>query len=53
MNWIAKKEEVKGKIVFYNYKFNPTFLNTFQAYGDAVKYRVRVPAGQPSMVQWQ
>jgi carboxypeptidase Q len=35
----AKKDAVKGKIVFYNYHFNPAFINTFQAYGDAVKYR--------------
>lgn len=34
-----KKEQVKGKIVFYNYKFNPTFVHTFNAYSDAVKYR--------------
>ncbi|MFI5129848.1 MAG: M20/M25/M40 family metallo-hydrolase [Chitinophagales bacterium] len=35
----AKKDEVKGKIVFYNYKFNPTFISPFEAYGDAVRYR--------------
>jgi carboxypeptidase Q len=40
----AKKAEVKGKIVFYNYKFNPTFISTFQAYGDAVKYRGSGPS---------
>jgi hypothetical protein len=34
-----RKDEVKGKIVFYNYKFNPLFIETFQAYGDAVRYR--------------
>jgi len=34
-----KKDSVKGRIVFYNYKFNPTFVNVFQAYGDAVRYR--------------
>ncbi|HYV55118.1 MAG TPA: peptidase M28 family protein, partial [Chitinophagaceae bacterium] len=34
-----EKDSVKGKIVFYNYKFNPTFVNAFQAYGDAVRYR--------------
>jgi len=33
------KDELKGKIVFYNYKFNPLFVETFQAYGDAVRYR--------------
>ena len=35
----ARKDEVKGKIVFYNYKFNPRFVETFHSYGDAVKYR--------------
>jgi len=34
-----RKDEVKGKIVFYNYKFNPFFIETFAAYGDAVRYR--------------
>ncbi len=34
-----KKNSVKGKIVFYNYKFNPTYVNTFQSYGDAAQYR--------------
>jgi hypothetical protein len=34
-----RKDEVKGKIVFYNYKFNPRFIPTFQSYGDAVRYR--------------
>ena len=35
----ARKDEVKGKIVFYNYPFNPLFVETFRAYGDAVRYR--------------
>jgi carboxypeptidase Q len=35
----SKKDLLKGKIVFYNYKFNPTFIRTFQSYGDAVGYR--------------
>jgi hypothetical protein len=34
-----RKDEVKGKIVFYNYKFNSRFVLTFQSYGDAVRYR--------------
>jgi hypothetical protein len=34
-----KRDSVKGKIVFYNYKFNPRFVGVFQAYGDAVRYR--------------
>ncbi len=32
-----RKDEIRGKIVFYNYPFNKTFLRG--AYGDAVKYR--------------
>jgi carboxypeptidase Q len=40
----TKKDDVKGKIVFYNYKFNPTFIGTFQAYGDAVRYRGSGPS---------
>ncbi|HEY8915070.1 MAG TPA: M20/M25/M40 family metallo-hydrolase [Chitinophaga sp.] len=35
----AKKNDVKGKVVFYNYHFNPTFIKTFHAYGDAFMYR--------------
>jgi carboxypeptidase Q len=35
----TKKDEIKNKIVFYNYKFNPTYIRTFQSYGDAVRYR--------------
>lgn len=34
-----RKDEVKGKIVFYNYGFNQSFVETFKAYGDAGKYR--------------
>lgn len=40
----ARKDEVKGKIVFYNYKFNPRFVRTFQAYGDANRYRGQGPS---------
>ncbi len=39
-----KKDEVKGKIVFYNYKFNPTYIRTFQAYGEASQYRGSGPS---------
>jgi carboxypeptidase Q len=39
-----KKDSVKGKIVFYNCMFNPTYVNTFHAYRDAVKYRVQGPS---------
>lgn len=34
-----RQNEVKGKIVFYNYKFNPKLVRTFLAYADAVRYR--------------
>ncbi|HYM94078.1 MAG TPA: M20/M25/M40 family metallo-hydrolase [Chitinophagaceae bacterium] len=40
----SKKDKVKGKIVFYNYHFNPTFINTFESYGDAVQYRGAGPS---------
>ncbi len=40
----AKKDQVQGKIVFYNYHFNPTFINTFEAYSDAVRYRGQGPS---------
>jgi len=40
----VKKDSLKGKIVFYNYKFNPAFVNTFQSYGDANKYRGQGPS---------
>jgi hypothetical protein len=40
----AKKDLVRNKIVFYNYPFNPTFIRTFQAYGDAVRYRGQGPS---------
>jgi hypothetical protein len=34
-----RKDEVKGKIVFYNYGFNPANIIPGQSYGDAGKYR--------------
>lgn len=37
----SRKDEVKGKIVFYNYKFNPTYVSTFLAYRDAGVYRLQ------------
>jgi hypothetical protein len=40
----AHKDEIKGKIVFYNYRFNPKFIETFRAYSDAVRYRVLGPS---------
>ncbi|MBC7947186.1 MAG: M20/M25/M40 family metallo-hydrolase [Chitinophagaceae bacterium] len=40
----TKKNLIKGKIVFYNYKFNPTYVNTFLAYRDAGQYRGQGPS---------
>ncbi len=34
-----RSEEVKGKIVFFNYGFNPTTIQPFRSYGDAGIYR--------------
>jgi hypothetical protein len=39
-----KKDSVKGRIVFYNYPFNKTYVRTFEAYRDAVKYRGQGPS---------
>jgi hypothetical protein len=39
-----RKNEIKGKIVFYNYKFNPRLIETFLSYGDAVRYRANGPS---------
>lgn len=39
-----RKNEVKGKIVFYNYKFNPTYIHTFRAYSEASAYRGSGPS---------
>jgi carboxypeptidase Q len=35
-----RKNEIKGKIVFYNHPFNVDFVWTFKAYEEAVIYRV-------------
>ena len=40
----AKKDQLSGKIVFYNYRFNNTMVRTFEAYGDASKYRGQGPS---------
>ncbi len=40
----AKKNQINGKIVFYNYPFDERFVRTFQAYSDAVKYRGQGPS---------
>ncbi|HLG38709.1 MAG TPA: M20/M25/M40 family metallo-hydrolase, partial [Chitinophagaceae bacterium] len=39
-----KKDRVNGKIVFFNYKFNDTYIRTFQAYGEASRYRGAGPS---------
>lgn len=39
-----RKTDVKDKIVFYNYKFNPTYIHTFFSYRDAVQYRGQGPS---------
>ncbi len=35
---------VKGKIVFYNYRMDPRYINTFRAYGEAGVYRSQGPS---------
>jgi carboxypeptidase Q len=35
-----RSAEIKGKIVFYDYPFNPRWIETFRSYSDAVGYRV-------------
>ncbi len=32
-------EQVKDKILFFNYAFKQSFIETFKGYGDAAKYR--------------
>lgn len=39
-----RKDEIKDKIVFYDYKFNDTYINTFLAYRDAGQYRGQGPS---------
>lgn len=39
-----KKDSINGKIVFYNYKFNPTYVSTFNSYRDAGQYRGQGPS---------
>lgn len=38
------REKIEGKIVFYNRPMNPTYFNTFRAYGEAVDQRSAGPA---------
>ena len=37
-------DAVKGKIIFFNYRFRQDFVFTFQGYGDGVKYRWASPS---------
>src|SRR5215204_511428 len=39
-----KKDSLKGMIVFYDYKFNPTYVQTFRSYGEASTYRGSGPS---------
>ncbi|MEP6584251.1 MAG: M20/M25/M40 family metallo-hydrolase [Ginsengibacter sp.] len=34
---------IKGKIIFFNFKMNPTYIETFRAYGESGVSRVRGP----------
>lgn len=38
------KEKIRGKIVFYNFPFDESKINPFDAYGEAVKYRWSGPS---------
>ena len=42
-------DAVKGKIVFYNFRMDPRFINTFKAYGEAGAYRGQGPSRAASM----
>lgn len=39
-----RKDEVKGKIVFFNNAFNQTYVDPFQAYGECGTYRYLGPS---------
>ncbi len=38
------KEVIKGKIVFFNFEMNPTYITTFSAYGESGRSRSTGPA---------
>jgi carboxypeptidase Q len=42
-------KDVKGKIVFFNYRFNQTNINTFESYGPCVYYRWGAPSEAAKM----
>ena len=37
------EQVIKGKIVFFNFPMNPTYIRTFRAYGESGAYRTRGP----------
>jgi hypothetical protein len=39
-----RKDEIRGKVVFFNYPFNERYLQTFRAYGEAGIYRHSGPS---------
>jgi len=39
-----RKDEIKGKIVYYNYAFNPTYITPSKAYGETGTYRRNGPS---------
>jgi len=39
-----RKDEIKGKIVFFNHSFNEKYVQTFRAYGEAGPYRWNGPS---------
>ncbi len=41
---VLGKDKIEGKIVFYNRYWDPTYIRTFNAYGNAVDQRARGPA---------
>lgn len=40
---LTPDDKIKGKIVYFNYRFRHDFANTFEGYRDAVLYRVLSP----------
>lgn len=44
-----KPEAVKGKIVFFNFRFDQTNINTFESYGPCVFYRWGAPSEASKM----
>lgn len=42
-------EKVKGNIIFYNFRMDPRYINTFRAYGEAGIYRGQGPSKAAAM----